>query len=1357
MPYTPNDMSQRVLEQRPFGDAAAELAATRERRQAAQTTATAEPRGAAPANGGGAEPGYMTTPPVAEPIPELSSAGAPTADLTREARAAPDQDDWLSRFADPAPPPEKTWPPDITPRERARRRFGASVFPDRPNVFEEIGQAVLNRLGEVKDAAGDVLAHPQPTRKELLTGKTTPEQQERGGRVAGAALGVASLPYSLATAPIIEAQVVTDPFLSDKFQEAVSQLPPHQRNDPLARSEVAHQLIDYEAATLMRMVDDPSLNDTQRNAAFAGASLLTLERIAEFGGPQVLASLERAGIKVSASVAAHARSAAVDALRPRTLAYALDDAQRARAEALAAKLRAAGMDVEADALATEIAPVEVGERTPTESLAKITYDKRVAESKAAGTYDPENKAVGEAFAEPQDAARKPAGGAAALRTGPGGVTPPGTPTSAEGGSARGIRPRREGAPLQMPEPARTPSEGAPRGALIQYPTEENLGIPKNLMDSLPDNLKAVLVDEARRDYDGIQQARGGTIHDAQIDRESQQIMVDAGILAQANPRTPVTAPGMRALVRAARRIAEERVAIEQEAEHAGPVSVTDDMRARFAVKVFEQDSIQRVIGGARAEWGRVGQEFQKAVESGDRVRINNTYQSIIRAVGKDNIDAVMKRLTDIRNDPRLVGDPYAREVKAFKYVSGLRDATNWQKLDEVFFNALLSIPHTHMGIIVGQMFLAEAEALAKLIAGVPDIPLRALTLGRLGGPRSFPKAVAQFMGTQYGIATGLRAAKVFALTGVKRDALVQFVETGSFARGRAVKDVGPKVKIGPLETTVAPIGTVINAPVKMIDTYTVFFHEIGRQQSIWDDAMGLAQKEVPGRNMLHADFRDRFAHYLQNPTDDMEKAATAMGRRVSLRGRPQSGLTGRVSQGLRDVRDWEPVGSETPLLGKMFGGFAPGRRVIPFVNIAFNLGSIGTEYSPAGILRVLDRNLSAESKADALARAGLGTALMWHLGTKAASGELTGPLPTDTAERDEWRRVGKQPYSYKVGGDWVPFDRILGPMATPAKWVTGIVAAIQDAQGKPFDADVAAMTAAKIALAIGQGFTDTTFFIGPDQLLQAGQTAARGDVLGAATNYAGEQAASQMPFSGFTRSVAQSTDPFVRRVSGFKEQIEGVLPGFTENLPTSITNYGEANRRQEAEQGVSGVFNPIRATREAPRDPVDAELMQHQPFGTSHKTLLPTLIRASIAGDKLSAEEGHALQVLSGRTVHSQLSDLFTGKTKGRDEFGVEKAYGAMTEREKVANIERVINAAHHSARGVVADTILQNAKTEPEIQRAVVMRLSTISKVSDRADFLSGLQARGKLSDTLRAYLDVHRNQGERTVAQYLRIGRVR
>src|SRR3989442_242814 len=494
----------------------------------------------------------------------------------------------------------------------------------------------------------------------------------------------------------------------------------------------------------------------------------------------------------------------------------------------------------------------------------------------------------------------------------------------------------------------------------------------------------------------------------------------------------------------------------------------------------------------------------------------------------------------------------------------------------------------------------------------------------------------------------------------------------------------------------------------------------------------------------------------------MEAVASKEGLRASLRGAPPN----RLAAVLRDARDIE-IPPTTPLVGKVLGGFAPGRRVIPFVNIGFNLSSIGTEYSPAGFLRVLSPTLSVEAKSDAIAKAALGSLLYWHLSSKAAQGELTGPWPSDPNERDEWRREGRQASSYTVGRNWIPFDRVLGPMAVPAKWVSGINDAWQEAQGKPFTAEVVANASGKVAGALATSVIDSTFFIGPDQLIRAGQTISRGDVLGGATDYLGEQVASQIPFSGGLRSVAQSTDPYVRRTRGFAAEIEAVIPGLSENLPASTSYYGQPIRRQDAERGISGVVNPIRATREQ-RDPIDQELMQHTLFGgkdaegnpTTSRALLPSLARTTIASYSLTAEEGQSLREIAGRATHQALADLFSGKAKGEGEEGPPKTYSEMTEREKVANIERVIGDAHRTARSVVADTIMQRARTDSEIERAAEMRLSTISKVSERAAFLVGLERQGKLTEAVKKYLNEHRRglgtpSVERTIEQYLRMGR--
>ena len=129
------------------------------------------------------------------------------------------------------------------------------------------------------------------------------------------------------------------------------------------------------------------------------------------------------------------------------------------------------------------------------------------------------------------------------------------------------------------------------------------------------------------------------------------------------------------------------------------------------------------------------------------------------------------------------------------------------------------------------------------------------------------------------------------------------------------------------------------------------------------------------------------------------------------------------------------------------------------------------------------------------------------------------------------------------------------------------------------------------------------------------------------------------------------------------------------------------------------------------------------------------------------------LQQTAGRATHDALAQLFSDHKLVVTESGEEKRYSKMNEREKSQAVSGAISEARRVARATVADAILLTAEGDEQIRRAVKMRLSTISKVSDRAEFLSGLQTQHKLTPAVRDYLNRTRGKGERTVDEYLRL----
>ena len=98
-----------------------------------------------------------------------------------------------------------------------------------------------------------------------------------------------------------------------------------------------------------------------------------------------------------------------------------------------------------------------------------------------------------------------------------------------------------------------------------------------------------------------------------------------------------------------------------------------------------------------------------------------------------------------------------------------------------------------------------------------------------------------------------------------------------------------------------------------------------------------------------------------------------------------------------------------------------GRIFVPFVNTLVNLQLRGIEYTPVlGLLR-----LKSMDSTTLMARQLGGTIFtLLMLGTLWDEDKFTGGVPKERAKRLLWDSIGKEPYSFKVGKYWVPYDRI---------------------------------------------------------------------------------------------------------------------------------------------------------------------------------------------------------------------------------------------------------------------------------------------------------------------------------------------
>lgn len=109
----------------------------------------------------------------------------------------------------------------------------------------------------------------------------------------------------------------------------------------------------------------------------------------------------------------------------------------------------------------------------------------------------------------------------------------------------------------------------------------------------------------------------------------------------------------------------------------------------------------------------------------------------------------------------------------------------------------------------------------------------------------------------------------------------------------------------------------------------------------------------------------------------------------------------------------------------------------PFVRTPMNIFKQGIEFSPIGYFNLH----GATDKQTVLARAAIGSAIFAGAATLLSSGRLTWAEPTNETEKNAFKAAGRQPYSVKIGDEWVSYQKLPPPLAFPIS----MVAAINDA------------------------------------------------------------------------------------------------------------------------------------------------------------------------------------------------------------------------------------------------------------------------------------------------------------------------
>ncbi len=244
---------------------------------------------------------------------------------------------------------------------------------------------------------------------------------------------------------------------------------------------------------------------------------------------------------------------------------------------------------------------------------------------------------------------------------------------------------------------------------------------------------------------------------------------------------------------------------------------------------------------------------------------------------------------------------------------------------------------------------------------------------------------------------------------------------------------------------------------------------------------------------------------------------------------------------------------------------------LPFIQTPMNIFKQGIEYSPMGFSTLI----GAKNKTEQLTKAVMGSAVFAGAATMLASNRLSWGEPTDAKLKAEYRAAGKQPYSIKIGNNWVSYQKLTPTIAFPFAMIASVDDLLKNKKIDDTTADLILGGVAKF----GSFLADQSYVKSVGDLLAA----AKGD------EYAITQAISNYPqqlipfraLSGWMTRMADDTQRIADNKAGFIDQqmqwLMTSFPGLSQKVPARTDEQGNPIKQPNR---FLNAFSPVKMSAE---------------------------------------------------------------------------------------------------------------------------------------------------------------------------------
>lgn len=611
-------------------------------------------------------------------------------------------------------------------------------------------------------------------------------------------------------------------------------------------------------------------------------------------------------------------------------------------------------------------------------------------------------------------------------------------------------------------------------------------------------------------------------------------------------------------------------------------------QTRLLLAIEEQARVQQVVHGVTAEAGRALRAFRQsadqALANSDVDRLREILARTAKGNQIEDIAAALEKI-DI-NNPAAVNN----------FLRGLQKPELWDYVRELWINSVLSGPPTHMVNILSNAANTMLSPVERGLAAAADTIVAPIQ-GR-ARERFFSEVKADAFGAMQALPEATKAMLIALRDGISPASATKLEVRKQAFRG--------------------PLGAAIRAPGTALEAMDSFFYTLNYRAALNANIMRQARSEkLTGQALI-----ERIAELQADPSYQLIKGARATAEYRVFR-EPSD-----VANAIIHLREKAPVL----------------QFFIPFVRTPTNLVKFGIERSPLGFYDAFRQVAKGNPEAaDKMARAAMGSVIAGGIALQFEAGNITGAAPKNSAERDRFYREGKQPYSMKIGGKWVSYQKI-EPFNQPIAQVAAFMEAAKDKNASP------TQLAGRAAMTIADNLVSQSYLTGISTLINAFTDPER-----YAGNVLTRIATGFQPYSSASRFATRLTDDTIRKPEGLEEAFKAQIPGMSKDVPPRLDAFGNVVKRQ------SPPWSPIPVTP-ANQSQVDAELER---VGVE-----VGFVGDSIANIAMSREQQAAYQKAAGRVTY-QVYEQLLGDSSYQALPDAMKALALERAKDKVRDIVR--------------------------------------------------------------------------------------